>query len=455
MSKPNILIIEDNEDMIFTLTKTLKKEGYNVLSSIEGKKGLSILKNKIIDLVILDIKLPDINGIELLDKIKDIDPDILVLMMTAMTDAKPAIEAMKKGAYDYLVKPFELDELKLNVKKILETHKLKMEVSRLRKEHKEHFPENTIYGDSQAIEDIRNLINIVAKTPKTSVLILGESGTGKELVANAIHFLSNRASQPFIKLNCSAIPENLLESELFGHEKGAFTDARTTKKGLFELAHGGTIFLDEISSMKLTLQPKILRVIESQIFRRIGGTTDINIDVRVIAASNTDLRRLVNQQEFRDDLYYRLKVLEIKLPPLRERKEDILLLAKYYIQLYNKEFNKDIQKIDKKTEKMLHNYSWPGNVRELKNVIERSVILCNDEILTSDYLPMELQEEKSPVVNKSFGEVSLQEMEKQHILHILKTTDGNKSKASRILNISRSTLREKLKSYKISESDLK
>lgn len=455
MSKPNVLIIEDNEDMIFTLSKTLKKEGYNILSSTEGKKGLSILKNKIIDLVILDIKLPDINGIELLDKIKDIDPDILVLMMTAMTDAKPAIKAMKKGAYDYLVKPFELDELKLNVKKILETHQLKMEVKRLRKEHQEHFPENTIYGDSKAIENIRNLINIVAKTPKTSVLILGESGTGKELVANAIHFLSNRASQPFIKLNCSAIPENLLESELFGHEKGAFTDARTTKKGLFELAHGGTIFLDEISSMKLTLQPKILRVIESQIFRRIGGTSDINIDVRVIAASNTDLRGLVDQHEFRDDLYYRLKVLEIKLPPLRDRREDILLLAKFYIALYNKEFNKNILKIDKKTEKVLTNYSWPGNVRELKNVIERSIILCNDQTLTTDYLPIELQEEKSPVISKSFGEVSLQEMEKQHILHILKTTDGNKSKASRILNISRSTLREKLKSYKISEDDLK
>jgi len=455
MSKPNILIIEDNEDMIFTLTKTLKKQGYNVHSSTQGKKGLSILKNKIIDLVILDIKLPDINGIDLLVKIKDIDPDILVLMMTAMTDAKPAIEAMKKGAYDYLVKPFELDELKLNVKKILETHKLKMEVDRLRKEHKEHFPENAIYGDSESIKNVRNLINIVAKTPKTSVLILGESGTGKELVANAIHYLSDRASQPFIKLNCSAIPENLLESELFGHEKGAFTDARSTKKGLFELAHGGTIFLDEISSMKLTLQPKILRVIESQVFRRIGGTSDINIDVRVITASNTDLRELVNQKKFRDDLYYRLKVLEIKLPPLRDRKEDILLLAKFYIQIYNKEFNKNIQKIDKNTEKILINYSWPGNVRELKNVIERSIILCNEEMLTSEYLPMELQEEKSSVSSQSFGKVSLQEMEKQHILHILKTTKGNKSKASRILNISRSTLREKLKSYKISDDNLK
>jgi len=455
MSKPNILIIEDNEDMIFTLTKTLKKQGYNILSSTEGKKGLSILKNKIIDLVILDIKLPDINGIDLLVKIKDIDPDILVLMMTAMTDAKPAIEAMKKGAYDYLVKPFELDELKLNVKKILETHKLKMEVKRLRKEHKEHFPENAIYGDSESIKNIRNLINIVAQTPKTSVLILGESGTGKELVANAIHYSSDRTSQPFIKLNCSAIPENLLESELFGHEKGAFTDARSTKKGLFELAHGGTIFLDEISSMKLTLQPKILRVIESQVFRRIGGTSDINIDVRVITASNTDLRELVNQQKFRDDLYYRLKVLEIKLPPLRERKEDILLLAKFYIQIYNKEFNKNIQKIDKNTEKILLDYSWPGNVRELKNVIERSIILCNDETLTSEYLPMELQEDKTPVSGQSFGKVSLQEMEKQHILHILKSTKGNKSKASRILNISRSTLREKLKSYKISDDNLK
>lgn len=454
MSKANILIVEDNEDMIFTLRKTLEKEGYKLYSSTTGNEGLSILKNKIIDIAILDIKLPDINGIDLLEKIRNLDSDILVLMMTAMTNAKPAIEAMKKGAQDYLVKPFELDELKLVVKKILETHQLKMEVARLRRQHKKYLPENAIFGESKLIDEVRQLIKIIAETPKTSVLIQGESGTGKELVANAIHYLSKRASKPFIKLNCSAIPENLLESELFGHEKGAFTDARSTKKGLFELAHGGTIFLDEIASMKITLQPKILRVIESQIVRRIGGASDFTIDVRVIAATNTDLLKLVRNKEFRDDLYYRLKVMEVNLPLLRDRSDDIILLAKLFIQEYNQEFNRKIQKIDKDTEKILVNYPWPGNVRELKNVIERASILSKTDTLLPEFLPMELQSQNHiPInINKSFGKISLHEMEKQHILEILQLTKGNKSQAARVLNISRSTLREKLKSYDLEEN---
>ena len=455
MNDTKILIIEDNEDMVFTLSKVLKKEGYHIYSSNTGEEGLKIFQQELIDLVLLDLKLPKINGIEVLKRIKEMDNDIIAIMMTALNDAKPAIDAMKKGAYDYLMKPFELDELKLVVKKALEVHKLKREVARLKWEHEQNNPLDSIYGSSDTINEIRNLIKIVSETPKTSVLIQGESGTGKELVANAIHESSNRANMPFIKLNCSAIPDNLLESELFGHEKGSFTDAKNMKKGLFELANGGTIFLDEISSMKLELQPKLLRVIETQSFRRIGGVTDINIDVRVITATNTDLLELVKNKNFRDDLYYRLKVMEINLQPLRERTEDILILVKIFIEAFNKDFNRNVQKLDKETEKMLLQYHWPGNVRELKNVIERGVILCQDEKLLPEHLPLELQDGggKPPISSGkvSLGNVSLQEMEKYHICEVLKSVNGNKSKAARILDISRSTLREKLKGYQLSQ----
>lgn len=451
MVKARILIVEDNEDLAFTLSKVLKKEGYEVNIAGTGEEGIDLVQKEITDMVLLDLKLPKKNGIEVLHKIKEFDPDIMVLMMTALNDAKPAIEAMKKGADDYLMKPFELDELKMVVKKALETHQLRGEVSRLRREHKQMYPSDSIYGQSATIAEIKKLIQIVAETPKTSILIQGESGTGKELVANAIHESSDRKEKPFIKLNCSAIPDNLLESELFGHEKGAFTDAKTLKKGLFELANFGTIFLDEISCMKLSLQPKLLRVIETQSFRRIGGITDIHIDIRVIAATNTDLKEQVDNKEFRDDLYYRLKVMEINLPPLRERGEDILLLAKLFLQEFNREFNRNIQKIDKKTEEQLRMYSWPGNVRELKNVIERAVILCQDTALMPEHMPLEIQGPgKTPSASKvSFGNISLQEMERLHILDVLKSVEGNKSKAARILDISRSTLREKLKNYDI------
>lgn len=451
MNKAKILIVEDNEDMAFTLTRVLKKEGYKTFAAKTGEESIEVLRKELIDLVLLDVKLPKMGGIDVLIKMKEIDPDLVVIMMTALTDAKPAIQAMKHGAYDYLMKPFELDELKLDVRKALENHQLKREVARLRREHEDRHPWDTIYGESPAIKEVHHLIRVVAETPKTSVLIQGESGTGKELVANAIHYSSRRKDKPFIKLNCSAIPDNLLESELFGYEKGAFTDAKTMKKGLFELADGGTIFLDEISSMKLSLQPKILRVIESQVFRRIGGVSDITIDVRVIAATNTNLSDLVQNKEFREDLYYRLKVMEIVLPSLRERREDILLLAKLFLQEYNKEFNRQIQGFAPQTENLIQAYPWPGNVREVKNVIERAVILCQGNTLLPEYLPLELREGGEVVAppTSSMGRIPLQEMERRHILDVLKSVDGNKSEAARVLGISRSTLREKLKSYRI------
>jgi len=454
----NVLIIEDNEDLCLSIADILKRGGYRVFTAFEGQKGLEYIRQEIIDLVLLDIRLPDKNGIQVLGDIKSFDPDILVIMMTAYADVEPAIEAMKKGAFDYLIKPFDLDELRITIKKALETQELRREVARLRRQQAEHYLNSEIYGVSPKIQEVRRLIQIVSQTPRTSVLIQGESGTGKELVANAIHYASARRDKPLIKINCSAIPDNLLESELFGHERGAFTDAKTMKKGLFELANGGTVFLDEISTLKLSLQPKLLRILENQTLRRVGGTIDINIDVRIIAATNRDLEQCIREGSFRDDLYYRLKVMVIDLPPLRERREDIIPLAKIFIDQNNREFRKKVQKISPEAQRILLNYSWPGNVRELKNVIERAVILCQGSVIEPDHLPRELETESEgtavePSAVSYPADLSLEEVEKRHILQVLEAQKGNKSRAARILKISRSTLREKLRQYRIEGFD--
>ncbi len=453
MSKANILIVEDNEDLGQTLADVLRKEGNKVNIALTGEHALSLLEKEIINLALLDINLPDVNGIDLLQQIKEKDPDILVIMITALTDAKPAIDAMKMGAYDYLMKPFELDELKLNVAKALETHDLKREVIRLKSQRKEEFPDNELFGETKPMRELKKLINIVASTPKTSVLIQGESGTGKELVSNAIHNWSQRKDKPLVKINCGAIPENLLESELFGHEKGAFTDAKTLKKGIFEMANNGTIFLDEISSMQMSIQPKFLRVLETQSFRRIGGTSDIQIDVRIIAATNKNLEDCVEQQAFREDLYYRLKVMVINIPPLRDRRDDIIPLAMLFVERNNTEIGREVKGLSPETQERMLQYNWPGNVRELKNVIERAVILCAGDEIQADNLPLELREGSSKIEpSNEFSSLStdgdsLEAMEKHHIFNMLEKYNGNKSQTARILNISRSTLREKMKNY--------
>jgi two-component system, NtrC family, response regulator AtoC len=462
--KASILVVEDNEDLCQTIADVMKKEGHNVRTAFSGEDALNSLEKGLIDLVLLDIKLPRMSGLEVLAKLREQAPDLLVIMITALTDARPAVEALKSGAYDYLLKPFELDELKLVVAKALETHRLKLEVARLKEQQRKRFPDNGLYGESSAIQEVQNLIKIIAETPRTSVLIQGESGTGKELVANAIHALSARADKSMIKINCAAIPENLLESELFGHEKGAFTDAKSTKRGLFELAHGGTLFLDEISSMRISLQPKLLRVLETSTFRRIGGTSDITVDVRIIAATNQNLEIGVRDGTFREDLLYRLKVMVINLPALREHPEDTLPIAKMFIEQNNREFNKNIKGISIEASEMMLRYPWPGNVRELKNVLERAVILCKKDEITPELLHLEPMDFSLPVATVAMTEVSkpvqpvrldesstttLADIEKQHILRVLEKYNNNKSKTAKILNISRSTLREKLKEYGI------
>ncbi len=457
--KPSILIVDDDEVMRETLSDVLKRGEYEVYSVGSGGETLSVIRKNIIDLILLDMRLPDGDGLELLKKIKEFDTEILVIIMTAYSDIQTAVSAMKSGAYHYINKPFDLEELKLLIEKGLETKSLINEVRRLHRQQKEGNQKSQIYGVTSQIQYVNELIGMISKTNKTSVLIQGESGTGKELAANAIHYNSKRANKALMKINCSAIPDSLLESELFGYEKGAFTDAKTTKKGLFELADGGTAFLDEIGDMKLFLQSKILRVIENQSFMRVGGEREIKVDVRIIAATNKDLETLMREGLFRKDLYYRLKVMVVEMPFLRERGEDILLLSNLFIEEINREYAKNINGLTEDAKKLMVHYPWPGNVRELKNVIERAMILTDQTYITPKQLPFELQQKEGyPSNGMDLNPLEITEimpletMEKIHLSNVLKKMGGNKSKASKILGISRATLRAKVKKYHLSSN---
>jgi len=457
--KLSLLIVDDDEVMRNTLSDVLKKKGYDVSVASSGNEALSAIRKNIVDLVVLDMRLPDLDGIEVLKRVKEFDTEILVIMMTAYSDVETAVSAMKSGAYHYINKPFELEELKLLIEKGLETKSLINEVRRLRRQQKGDYENIHIHGTSPRIQNVRELIAMISKTQKTSVLIQGESGTGKELVANAVHYSSKRTHRPLMKINCSAIPDSLLESELFGYEKGAFTDAKATKKGLFELADGGTVFLDEIGDMKPFLQSKILRFLETQSFMRVGGEREIKVDVRIIAATNKDLESLVNEGIFRKDLYYRLKVVVIEMPPLRERPEDILLLSNLFIEENNREHGKNVKGFGSEAKQFMTQYHWPGNVRELRNVVERAMILSEHDLIDQEQLPFELRSNERPDgVTPSSNPVdftedmSLDAVEKIHISHVLKKLEWNKSRTAKVLGVSRATLREKIRRYGLSEN---
>jgi DNA-binding NtrC family response regulator len=444
--KATVLIVEDDDKMRDLLRKIISLEGYDVTLADNGNSALTLFEKNSYDIVLTDIKMPGLNGLELLKQIKRISSGTYVIIMTAFGTINSAVEAMKQGAYDYISKPFKLDEIRLLIQKILDERALRQEVASLRKEVRRRYQFSNIIGKSKAMQEIFDLIEKIAYG-KSTVLIHGKSGTGKELVAKAIHYNSPRKDKPFIAVNCSAIPETLLESELFGHIKGAFTGAVATRSGLFEEADNGTLFLDEIGELSPAIQVKLLRVLQEREIKPVGGTASKRIDIRLITATNRNLHKMVKQGTFREDLYYRLNVIPINLPPLMERAEDIPLLMRHFVTRYGKENNRPDITISREALQPLMNYSWPGNVRELENVIERAVILCKDNIITPDDLPSHiLQEGTQPVPSTDLTHLSLKEVEMGHIKRVLESVGGHKMKAAEILQIDRRTLYRKLQS---------
>lgn len=459
-SKAIILIVDDEETIRLSIKEFLSGLGYDVIAAETSEHALEKINEFLPDLVLLDLRLPNMCGIELLEKVKKRDPNALIIVMTGYGSIDSAVEAMKMGAHDYLEKPFKTEHLKLVVEKALGTQALRREVLELRAQQCSFAdePGAVIIGNSYQMKEIYNLIKQVAKSPSTTVLIQGESGTGKELVARAIHHLSSRKNGRFVDINCAALTESLLEAELFGYEKGSFTGAITTgKPGLFEVADKGTIFLDEIGEMGIILQAKLLRILQERQFKRVGGINDIKIDVRVIASTNRNLEEEVESDNFRKDLYYRLKVLPIYIPPLRERKDDIMLLVKHFVHKYNNEFNKNIHQIPPETEKMLLEYKWPGNIRELKNVIERAVLITGNGILHPELgVTIDLRKgcaentngmNTNVENNEAINIRSLANIERQHIQKVLNETSWRRTEAAKILGINRTTLYNKIKEY--------
>ncbi|OGP62830.1 MAG: Fis family transcriptional regulator [Deltaproteobacteria bacterium RBG_13_49_15] len=455
----SILIVDDEKNYPPVLSAVLEEEGYETLTANSGKEALEILKQSEVDLVLTDMKMPGMDGIELLEKIKAKDPDLPVIMMTAYGTVEKAVEAMQKGAYSYILKPFDNERMILYVKKANEIYRIIKENRRLRSDIESRYCFGNILGRSKGIRDIFEIIEKVAPTSAT-ILIEGESGTGKELVAKSIHYNSPRKNGPFIAVNCSALAESLLESELFGHEKGAFTGAVAMKKGRFELAGGGTFFLDEIGELSPNLQIKLLRVLQEKVIERVGGIKPLSVDIRLIVATNKTLKEEVKVGRFRDDLFFRLNVIHIVLPPLRERQEDIGLLMNHFIDKYSKERKSDtpIDGVDQEVIRLFYNYRWPGNVRELENVIERAMILCPDSVIHVSDLPKDFIDNFASVNSFIEGipedaklEETIDLIEKKMIERALKLTNNVQSSAAELLGIGKSGLNKKIKKYEIAE----
>lgn len=445
-----ILIVEDEETLAASLKRVLSKEGYSVDLAKDAESGLELIDRALYDLIITDIILPSMNGIELLKKVKERYPDQIVIIITAYASLETAVEALRSGAHDYVIKPIIHEEIKQIVRNALKQRALQRENLLLKKELKRHYDFSHIIGESPAIKKIIEEVKKIANA-KSNVLLLGETGTGKELIARAIHFSSNRAEKPFIPINCSAIPENLLESELFGHVRGAFTGAVSSKRGLFEEANGGTVFLDEIGDLSLTLQAKLLRVLEDQEIRPIGGIQSVKVDIRFISAINKNLLQLVREGKFREDLFYRLNVISIVLPPLRERGEDIELLSRYFIEKYSKELGKEVKGIDENALRLLKKYHWPGNIRELQNVIERAVLITENGWLKKEHLPEGLTETKNSFVEEALNnKLSIEDYTKTFILRY--QGQYTEQQLADMLGITRKSLWEKRKRWGISKN---
>jgi len=446
VSSTKILIVDDELILRESLAGWLLRDGHTVDTASSGEEALEKLKEARFDIMLVDIKMEGISGLDVLQHVKENDPDVAIVMITAYGSIPTAIEAMKNGAYDYMLKPFDPNELGVLIDKIIKHQDQEREMLFLREEHKERTRFESMIGQSKPMQEVFDLICDVAPMEST-VLITGETGTGKGLAAKAIHTNSPRCNGPFVMVNCGAIPEHLMESELFGHQKGAFTDAKETKKGRLELAHDGTLFLDEVGEINMRMQIDLLRVLEDRVFYRVGGTQPIEVDFRVIAATNRNLEEAIKDGSFREDLFYRLNVISIKMPPLNKRKEDIPLLAEHFLHRFIQETNKDIDKIDREAMDELMLYDWPGNVRELENAIERAVVVAKERKILPEYLPIFCHEPLHAPRNNS-----LQEIEKAHIRLILTDNDWNIARCAKILDIDRSTLYSKIKRYNLQKN---
>jgi DNA-binding NtrC family response regulator len=459
MAEARVLVVDDEYLIRWTLQQNLEKEGYEVLLAENGEQALDKVENEAPDLMLLDINMPGMDGYEVLGKALKADPTVVPIMLTAYEEVEKVVRAIRLGAFDYITKPFNFEKVRLSIQKALEASQLKRELKRLRRETGNRFGFNNIVAVSKEMERVLRIAEKMAQSDAATVLIQGESGTGKEVIAHAIHERSRRENMPFVAVNCAGFPEHMLENELYGHEKGAFTDAKETKKGLLEVADGGTLFLDEIGDMNINLQSKLLRLVEQRSFRRIGGIKDIQVDIRIITATNKDLMKLKEEEKFREDLFYRINVASVKLPTLRERPDDILPLMKHFIQKYNEEFHKTIQRVSKGVEDFFLSYNWPGNVRELRNVIERAMILGDGDTLLMEHLPIEIlgQASRQGIAIEGIRippeGISLEKVEEALVKQALKMTNRNQTKAAKLLDISRDALRYRMQKFGILESE--
>jgi two-component system response regulator AtoC len=455
MRAATILVVDDEQLIRWSLTSRLQDEGYRVLEADTAAQALKRFRDGV-DLLLLDYKLPDGDGLDVLRQIKSVDPEVLVILLTGHSSVELAVEAMKQGAYHYANKPFNLDEIVLLVEKALETTQLRREVRALRTSQAQPYGLDRIVGESDAIVTMRALLKKLAASPASTILLTGDSGTGKDLAAKVIHYSSDRAAKPFVNITCSALPENLLESELFGHERGAFTGADRQKRGLFETAEGGTVFLDEIGEMVPALQAKLLRFLEEKTFKRVGGAVDIRVDVRVIAATNRKLQEEVRQGKFREDLYYRLNVVPVELPPVRERSKDIPLLLKYYVDIFNKEFKKRVEGIAPEAMAKLQAYGWPGNIRELRNAVERAMLLGESNMLTVNDFPVTSKTNSAltEAVALPANGIDLEQLERSLVTQALTRSGWNQTRAAALLGLNRDQIRYRIEKFKLEPSVL-
>ena len=451
VSGRRVLVVDDEQLIRWSLVERLKEEGYDVIEAGTAAEAIE-RADQGVDLVLLDYKLPDEDGLVVLKRLRDLDPDTLVIMLTAHRSVETVVEAMKAGAFDYATKPFDLDDVALRVSRALETTRLRRELRTLRDSLARPFGLASIIGESEPMQRVKQLVRKVASSPGSTVIVTGESGTGKDLIAKVIHYLSNRAARPFLNITCSALPEALLESELFGHERGAFTDARQQKRGLLEQADEGTVFLDEIGEMTPALQAKLLRVLEEKAFRRVGGSGDIRVDVRVIAATNRDLEEQMRAGRFREDLFYRLNVLRVEMPPLRTRQGDVALLAQHFIETFSREFKRPVRGLSQTAEAALRAYGWPGNVRELRNLVERAVLLCEGDLLQpSDFDSLHTARQRPSSGHGRFDlpaeGVNLEEVERSLVVQALERANGNQTRAAALLGLHRDQIRYRIEKF--------